>query len=533
MKSFFETLMRPLVLVIVLLTMLFSGLTIFYLNRNVTPDIYSLSYELLKSKAGEVDLWLFRHVNTVEQLGVLLSDKTFNYQNKEVLLSKLEAQRILNDTVYDSLGFITIDGDKYLTNGASFNVSNRPYFEKLKNSDRRSVISMALHSKADDNQVVLFVSKVFDEQGGLKGYVSLALPLDYIEGTVTDNKQIHSTYIYDLETDKALVGSRSADKKVVSFEEVIPSNPDWRIVLEIPRSRLYSNLYSSFLFIAVLTISLAAAVVYLVRRQVLKLTKPLEELEQRITTASKGTYLTIQPDTSVREVNSISESYNQLVCNIKEQREIISEQEKQKIEAENRALYAQIKPHFLYNTLETIQAMAYNADNDDIVEAVGSLATFYRLGLSSDAQIVPLKQECAHILSYIEILQLRYQQSFTFELIDRVSDDVHFLKFIIQPLVENAVYHGVKQLRNQKGHIKVQIEEVKGKIRVDVYNTAGDISPAVIEKINRSLQGEKQEAGYGLFNVNERLKLRFGEAFGVTISLKNGEFIATILHPKI
>ena len=532
MKSFYQLIMKPIVVGIIILTMSITLTTILFMNKMITPDIEKLASSILNLKINEVDNWLSDHIKTTESIANSLSETSLTDDNRQGVINLLDTIQNKSSNEYESMGFITNEGEKYLTNGSHFNVSERDYYQTLLNSYDRTHLSMNIYSQANQAQVVLIVSKVFNDKNEVTGYISTALPINYIKETVTSSDKLYSTFIYHNRTDEALLGDIPPEKSLLEIDKPIPSNEDWRIKLSISRQNLLLSLDKTMLFVFIIGLVLTIFSMFIMKKRLGQITQPIEELDQKIADASDGTYLKIVPNTNISELNHIGRTYNNMVMNIDEQQNIIRKQSQQKNEAEQRALYAQIKPHFLYNTLQTIQAMAFDLDSIVIEEAIGELASFYRIGLSSDAQIITVAKECQHIKSYLNILLLRYESLFTYQIDNQVDPNELFLKFTIQPLVENAVYHGIKPLGIQ-GHIDIKIRESKENIYVQVINPAPMMTSHDIERINQLLKTNKANDSYGLFNVNQRLKLHFGKDYGVSIALEDGYFIVTTCQPKM
>ena len=214
--------------------------------------------------------------------------------------------------------------------------------------------------------------------------------------------------------------------------------------------------------------------------------------------------------------------------------EEVKEKEHQRNEADNRAMYAQIKPHFLYNTLETIQAMAFDHDDEDVEQAIHDLAVFFRIGLSDNRQIITLEEEIMHVKSYLNIQKLRYHDILNDEWdIDNSLLKRPFLKFTLQPLVENAIYHGAKLL-NKSSTIHIRVYAENDAIAIDVCNAYHEIDQEHIRQINEALKKADipdNNLGYGLFNVNARIKHQYGNEYGVILSAENHIFKSYMTQP--
>jgi two-component system, sensor histidine kinase YesM len=212
-------------------------------------------------------------------------------------------------------------------------------------------------------------------------------------------------------------------------------------------------------------------------------------------------------------------------------------EQKKKREAELQVLQAQIKPHFLYNTLDTIQWMAQEYKADDIIRMIGALTNLFRIGLNRGFEWIPLRDEIKHAESYMIIQMSRYTDKLDYEV--DIPDNIksyYVLKLILQPLIENAIYHGIKA-RYGKGKITVSAELVHDTIRFRIVDDGVGIPPHKLEEINRVLREEEKRGsgnGFGLFNVNERIKLTYGKSYGIKIFSEAGKgTIVELVHPLV
>ena len=210
------------------------------------------------------------------------------------------------------------------------------------------------------------------------------------------------------------------------------------------------------------------------------------------------------------------------------------EEQKQLQIMEHKILQAQITPHFLYNTLDAI-IWAAEADNmDDVITLVASLSTFFRISLSHGIDFIPIHDEIEHVRNYLVIQQLRYSDVLSYEIIiDKEIENKKILKLLLQPLVENALYHGIKNTR-ERGKITVSIKKTGEKLRFSVTDNGIGIKPKVLEELKHEINHGTGEKGYGLFNVNRRLKLYYGLEEGIEIKseYKKGTEVSFSLEPE-
>lgn len=217
------------------------------------------------------------------------------------------------------------------------------------------------------------------------------------------------------------------------------------------------------------------------------------------------------------EVKRLSRAFNMMVKRIRSLMEqIISEQEAKR-KSELKALQAQINPHFLYNTLDSIVWMNENKDYVGVTTMVVALSQFFRISISRGRELITVSDEIEHIKSYLIIQKIRYKNKFKFS-IEAQPEALGYktLKLILQPIVENAIYHGVEQLYDE-GIIKINVSIDGDTILFQVTDNGYGIKPDILKDILNKKANEKDSGGVGLKNVNERIKLFFGEQYGIEI----------------
>ena len=216
--------------------------------------------------------------------------------------------------------------------------------------------------------------------------------------------------------------------------------------------------------------------------------------------------------------------------------ERVEREQKKLRKAEFEVLQAQINPHFLYNTLDAIVWSAEAGNQKQVVKMVGSLSDFFRTSLNKGKEIVTIKEELQHVRSYLEIQQIRYMDILSYD-IDVAEDIFGYVipKITIQPIVENALYHGIKNKRGG-GKILVTGRDLGNYIYISVKDNGIGIEEKRLAEIRDSLEKDNLTDGqvYGLYNVNERIKLEFGDEYGLSIESMYGEYTAVnIKLPKI
>ena len=249
---------------------------------------------------------------------------------------------------------------------------------------------------------------------------------------------------------------------------------------------------------------------------------PIKKLHDVTTTITKNDLQTLMTSDNVDEITELGMSFNIMIGKIKELLDSkIKEQENLK-RAELRALQAQINPHFLYNTLDTIIWMAESKKTDQVVKIVTALSNFFRISLSKGADWITIGEEVERIKSYLTIQKMRYRDilDFKIEVAENVSENT-ILKLILQPLVENALYHGIKNKR-QGGTIFIRARR-KGsdEVLLEVEDNGIGFTPEKLAQLRAELEDDsgdiKLESGFGIGNVNKRIRLYYGKPYGLSI----------------
>ena len=216
--------------------------------------------------------------------------------------------------------------------------------------------------------------------------------------------------------------------------------------------------------------------------------------------------------------------------------EQVKNEQKQLRKAEFELLQAQINPHFLYNTLDAIVWSAEAGNQKQVVSMVGSLSDFFRSSLNKGKEMVTIREDLQHVRSYLEIQQIRYQDILSYEInVPETIFDFQIPKITIQPVVENALYHGIKNRRGG-GKIIVTGGDLGEYVQITVKDDGIGMTDERLKEIRENLKRDKPEDNtiYGLYNINERIKLSFGDEYGIGIDSTEG--VGTIVNirlPKI
>ena len=265
------------------------------------------------------------------------------------------------------------------------------------------------------------------------------------------------------------------------------------------------------------------------------ITKPIAKLKSLMKKAEEGE-LDLEYDSIYNdEVGQLGHSFNTMIASMKSLINLVYEEQKKKREAELEIFRAQIKPHFLYNTLDTIHWLVKENKNEESILVIKALTRLFRITLSKGKEIITVAEEIRHVESYLTIQSVRYEDKFDYVIeCDEQIAQLRITKLILQPIVENAIYHGIKEKRG-KGYICANFYVDDNVIKIVIEDDGVGLAVDDVKRINGVLRGHVQQTTeYGIYNVNEKIQLAYGEQYGVFVEsfLGKGTKI-TILHPII
>ncbi|MFC5529099.1 sensor histidine kinase [Cohnella yongneupensis] len=305
------------------------------------------------------------------------------------------------------------------------------------------------------------------------------------------------------------------------------SRPGWRLVNLVPLNELSRDAHSIRNFTIVVLCIISAICIAMIVLFTYRVLGPLNRIRKAMKELEHENFKVNLSVTGNDEIALIGRSFNRMSHKLGELiHEVYAVQIKQK-EAELKALHAQINPHFLYNTLDTIYWMCRIEKAHESSNLVQALSKLFRLSLNSGNEFTTVKSEIEHLNHYIFIQEKRFEDRIRFTI--RVSDDVlngRVAKLILQPIVENAIQHGIEK-KGENGRIDVDIFAEGGTL---IYQITDDGAGADENEINRLLfRVEEDNRGFGIKNVNDRIQLYFGSEYGLHFTSAPGAGTTVII----
>ncbi len=292
----------------------------------------------------------------------------------------------------------------------------------------------------------------------------------------------------------------------------------WRVVSITPKDELFREIYNIrdvTVLLCILLIMLSLSISTIIATGI---TKPVLMLKNSMKLVEQGN-LHVTSSVSGGEIGELSAGFNRMITEMRNLIKKIYEKETEKRNAEILALQSQISPHFLYNTLNTIKWMAKIQGSSGIVNALGSLIELLTFASKTKDNLISIREELEQLNYYLDIMNLRFFDKFQVEYqIDQEVLSCMTLKFLLQPIVENAIIHGFEDLSDH-GTIVISIAKKDNRIIYDVTDNGKGMDPETIRKVlySEEYSSKKKFSKIGLYNVNKRIKLEFGETYGVEI----------------
>ncbi|SFD65854.1 two-component system, sensor histidine kinase YesM [Paenibacillus catalpae] len=306
----------------------------------------------------------------------------------------------------------------------------------------------------------------------------------------------------------------------------------WKIVGVVPFQEIIAeaNSIRQLIIVSVVLSAIFALTLYFFLTN--RLTLPIQILMNKMRKASSGYLDAKVTPTGTDEIADLGNSFNRMIEEIKSLMNKNRREQEQKQMAELRTLQAQINPHFLYNTLDSIIWMAEAEKKESVIKLVKALSRFFRLSLNKGRDWISIKTELEHAHNYLVIQQMRYHDILQYEIeVDPELQVYPILKMSLQPLVENAIYHGIKNKRGQ-GLIRISGHVEDRDLILTVEDNGIGMTPERLAQLQEELekpidslaaQQDDQEGGFGLQNVHQRIRLYFGQPYGVEICSIYGE----------
>lgn len=432
-----------------------------------------------------------------------------------------------------------------------FKVANELWFKKFMHTKDRTITLTTRIDEQLQNKVlaVSHARKIYDgTTGKLLGVIVVSIDIRFIE-IVNSNLQeaLRSRFmIVDADDkivynpDDRLIGTLFRDNvRPDEIKNIVVTNPlsqqEWTTYLYMPMDELTDEgeILGRNLITLAIVMSLFALIISVFLSNVI--TRPIKKLMNNIRFVEKGQFERVEDIGSRDEFGHLSGRFIKMSYELKQLIERVQQEESEKAAAEIKALHSQINPHFLYNTLGSVKWIASMQKADKIVDMTEALISMLRYATRLDGTLVSVREELDNVMNYITIQNVRYYNSIqTVYEIEETLLDYRIPKMIMQPIIENAIFHGFAELE-EEGMITVTIGSSGNDLMITIRDNGSGMDEAMVQELTESWTATQGGAkGIGLYNVQRRIQLHFGEGYGIRAESRLGEGTAFyILLPGI
>ena len=485
-------------------------------NRNVLNEKTAIRsyFDDVKSIKGEIlSIALYD-----ENGDLIVADSTFDTVNNDNVYESNSFQNAINEPMINIFSGVGFENDRYaftLSRYMSFNRSEN-HGVALIEFDFTKIVRLIYQSDLGENGHIA----IFDRDYNV---VYSSLP-ELIDEDL-------------IETKKLVLGSAGVTINHQSFNLYISTitNTGWKVSVFTNNSQIYSVLYNFIIIVIIMILLLSIIYIFIVYVIVKQVTYPLYRLQAEMNKVKDLNYDVNRSKLKKgsKEIIQLDATFNEMMRRIRYLADkLLQEQENQR-KSELKALQNQINPHFLYNTLDSIIYMIDKGENQKAEEMIVALSKFFRISISRGKTIIPLKDEVEHVRNYLLIQKIRFGDQFTYSInVDPSLYQYSCIKLILQPLVENAIEHGLND-NESGGQIEIIGTQNESYIILKIKDNGYGISEDKLEQIYKSFHDDSIHQGVGLKNVYQRIKIYYGDEADIKIdSLFDEGTIISIYIPK-
>ena len=493
-------------------------------EKNIIHPVENLREKNLRTSSGQWNLEYLKNKRTISDFIAGMNGYKYYIMGITVIADKecaFSTSYLVQDYSEIYQDILTLEQDELKTKVAVMNPIHVIEGKSTLSSEYAVPVVRAILNRK--REPVGYVILYFD-YGVIEKMFSSTLP----EGSRLQVINQKKSVIFSNCGDKIL---NAADpEKGFVYNTIHADNVKWDFTMAIPSDYYIKDInhtvYMTVLMMVILLLAAAALAVFVVSR----MTAEISNLRNTMRAVSKGNLNVSYKVRSKDEIGQIGSTFNHMLIRIRELMNKVSEEEEQKRLVEIAFLEAQINPHFISNILNNVVWMAKIQHADNILPLVQSLNAMLQNVMHQEHDMIPLNDELDYLDNYLRIVE--YSGSYDFILernIDPEIGNLLVLRFILQPILENAIYHGLPSGLEKEGKIRISAHIVKNKLLLTVEDNGDGMTAEQIDMIlNKKVKDRKHFNGIGIPNVRERIQLFFGEEYGLTYESKTGSYTRAV-----
>ncbi|PHV72130.1 C50 carotenoid epsilon cyclase [Sporanaerobium hydrogeniformans] len=557
--SYFFTLIMSIILIL-------DGFFLYKITTVTEKNAHSYSYEIIKQLGRNVE----SYVEYMKQVSWVLSqDSEIRSMLKKEVIGELVYEmptleqfkmnaNIANDIesiiVFGTNGVRLVDNDQYKIKNY-INVEEMDWYKEAIHANGNFVVSLShIQNYIENNDTWVFsVSRSIIDKKTKEVLGVMLIDMSYKKlADICNQITLGNTgYVYIMSQNKDIIyhpqqqliysglkseNLTSVQQKVEgSFMEkedktklvTVHTLPEigWTVVGVSYFNEFMLSMTNILLTIGVISLICVVLSLIVAGQISQEISKPILELEDIMSQVEKGDLsVNIDIETNTKEIQNLSGSLHTMLWEIRALLRKIKENETDLRKSELKVLQAQINPHFLYNALDTIIWLGERKENDKVVLMTSALAKYFRLSLSKGAEVIPLFNEIEHIKYYLQIQKIRYEEKLNYSI--RIDPNIYeylTVKIILQPLVENAIYHGIKD-KDEEGFIFIEGHKEGDNVILSVQDNGKGMTKEQMETIlTRPISLAITKGGVAIKNVHQRIQVYFGQEYGLSYQSELGK----------
>lgn len=497
--------------------------TIHYeLTQNTIPLNRSITQKFVDNRTSQINSWFGERL---AELRLLASLPTTGEYDRDSFFTETENLVQAAPENYLSIRLVSEKGTSYSANPIipGFSVRNRSYYQKMLAQDLDYTVSNQLISKEDHQAAVVIFYRLSQPLEDQTAFLSAAVPLKKVRSLAKDLDLYDGTgMLLGADTPAPVIDQ---DKEIL-LTSALTYLPDWQVTYIVSKKALGGSteeLLRILQIVMLIVLLLLGLFSLLLFKAILQPIILLRDTMLQVQTGDKQIRVTIDNPKEIAELGTV---FNHTL-------DKVYENEEKYRRASLRVLQEQIQPHFLYNTLNAIQWQVLGGDQQGALAMLENLSTFFRKGLNQGEELTTVADEIAHVRSYLAIQQIRHEELATVAItVDPDLQKEPLLHFLLQPLVENAIDHGIRTKTERSSKLWIEIQKEKNGMEITVANNGTPIPAAQLAALNDPNPATTGK-GYGLQNIRQRLQLIYGKEARLQLTSNSAKTQVNIFVPYL